>query len=528
MTRQGDILIVDDDSNSLALLSSLLTAEGHTVRPADSGKLALASVEASPPELILLDMRMPGMDGLAVCRQLKARKESRNIPVLFISGSTGADARVEALELGAVDFLTKPFNRAELLARVRTHLELSRLRSQLEEQVALRTAELRSTVEQLQREIGERWRIEQALRESERRFRIMADTAPVMIVASDADRRATFFNKVWRDFTGHTMEQDLGTGWTASVHADDLQNCLNSIAASYAKRKECLVRYRVRRADGEYRFVMCKGVPRFEPDGTFAGYIGSLVDITDLKRNQEALEEYQQRLQELTAGLLTAQENVSRELAREIHDVFSQELASVGVQIFALREESKSDGNLVGRLSDLGNRLVRLAQDLHRTSRELHPGVLDDLGLKPALADECDAFQERSGIATRFTAENVPEGLPGDVSLCLYRIVQESLRNIGKHAADSSMVRVSVSGSPQRVVLRIEDNGEGFDPAGARKKGGLGLISMEERVRLVSGSLSLRSELGKGSTVEVVVPLGPSTSKDPADHPRSVNEKADG
>ena len=513
---KGEILVVDDEPDILALLTSILTEEGYQVRPADSGSLALASVAASPPDLILLDMRMPDMDGLEACRQLKARKESHGIPVVFVSGSADSDTRVQGLELGAVDFVTKPFNRAELLARVRTHLELDRLRSHLEKQVMLRTAELCSAVEVLQSEIEHRLRTEQALRESEQRFRMMADTAPVMIVTSDSNQSATFFNKAWLDFTGRTMEQDLGTGWIAGVHPDDVESCINGLAASFAKRQECNLKYRLRRADGEYRFLLCKGVPRFEPDGAFAGYVGSLVDITDLERNQKALEEYKQRLQDLTAGLLDAQENASRSLARELHDVFSQEVASLATQSFML-QESSADSKLAEQLGELGQRSVRLAHSLHRISRELHPTILEDLGLKVALADECDAFEERSGIPTQFTAENLPAELPRSASVCLYRVAQESLRNIGKHAPNSSEVRVLLSGSPQEVILRIEDNGEGFNLEDAHKKGGLGLISMEERVRLVNGSLSIHSEAGRGSTLEAVVPIGILTDREPPD-----------
>jgi len=377
-TSKGEILVVDDEPDTLALLSSLLTEEGYRVRPSDSGSLALASVENSPPDLILLDMRMPVMDGLEVCRQLKARKESREIPVVFVSGSADAEARVDGLEIGAVDFVIKPFNRAELLARIRTHLELSRLRSQLESQVALRT--------------------------------------------------------------------------------------------------------------------------------------------TELERNQKALEEYKQRLQELTAGLLNAQENASRALARDLHDVFSQELSVLATQIFTLQEESKSNKELERRLMELGQRSLRLAHNLHRTSRELHPTILEDLGLKAALAEECDAFQERSRIRTEFTAESLPAELPKSVSVCLFRVAQESLRNIGKHAANCNAVRVTVSGS-RGVTLRIEDNGEGFNLEDAHKKGGLGLISIEERVRLVNGFLSIHSEPGKGSTLEVVVPIGVPTSSKPPNRP---------
>src|SRR5205814_7871932 len=130
-----------------------------------------------------------------VCRRLKSGKMSREIPVMFISASTDKEERVQGLALGAVDYVTKPFERAELLARVRTHLELGRLRSQLEGQVSARNRDLLQAVAQLQSEIANRKRARQALGESEERFRNMADTAPVMIVVSDQDRRATFFNK---------------------------------------------------------------------------------------------------------------------------------------------------------------------------------------------------------------------------------------------------------------------------------------------------------------------------------------------
>jgi len=153
---QGNILVADDNSVNLILLAEILTAAGYQVRPANSGELALASVAASPPELILLDMRMPFMDGFAVCRQLKARSESCNIPILFISASTEIAERVEGLKMGAVDFISKPFQPAELLARIKTHLELSRLRASLEKQAL----SLQKANALLQDEIAERKKVE--------------------------------------------------------------------------------------------------------------------------------------------------------------------------------------------------------------------------------------------------------------------------------------------------------------------------------------------------------------------------------
>jgi two-component system, cell cycle sensor histidine kinase and response regulator CckA len=135
--------------------------------------------------------------------------------------------------------------------------------------------------------LRQRKRAEVALRESEGRFRNLANTAPVMIVASDKDGHATFFNKTWLDFTGRTMEQKLGYGWIEGVHLEDREDALAKYSTSFNERGLCKIEYRLRRADGEYRYVICSGVPRFEPTGAFAGYIASCLDLTDIRSAQE-------------------------------------------------------------------------------------------------------------------------------------------------------------------------------------------------------------------------------------------------
>jgi DNA-binding response OmpR family regulator len=156
MNDKGAILVVDDTPTALRVLTDILAAEGYEVRPASSGELALAAVALKPPELILLDIRMPGMDGYEVCRRLKSREEGRDISIIFISALTEVEERVEGFRLGAVDFVTKPFQSEELLARVRTHLELRRLNSALKRQAA----ELQQANSRLQTEISERKAVE--------------------------------------------------------------------------------------------------------------------------------------------------------------------------------------------------------------------------------------------------------------------------------------------------------------------------------------------------------------------------------
>ncbi|MGZ5006701.1 MAG: HD-GYP domain-containing protein [Methylobacter sp.] len=146
MTNKGRILAVDDTPASLKLLTDLLATEGYEVRSAIRGELALHSAINNPPELILLDIRMPEMDGFEVCRRLKAQPETSDVPIIFVSSLTEMDEKVEGFELGAVDFITKPYQREELLIRVRTHLEMTRLRNRLEYLVDERTNELRTNM----------------------------------------------------------------------------------------------------------------------------------------------------------------------------------------------------------------------------------------------------------------------------------------------------------------------------------------------------------------------------------------------
>jgi DNA-binding response OmpR family regulator len=216
---KGNILVVDDTLTSLKLLVDLLTAEDYQARPANSGELALAAVEAQPPELILLDIFMPGMDGFEVLRRIKAREKSRAIPVIFLSAATETEQRVEGFKLGAVDFVSKPFQRDELLARVQTHLELFRLRTQLEQ----RAAELQSINEQLLiDELAERKRSEDALRESEQLLQSIMNILPVGIWILDAQGTIISANpagqRIWagmRPVAIDHLESTRRGGWKA-------------------------------------------------------------------------------------------------------------------------------------------------------------------------------------------------------------------------------------------------------------------------------------------------------------------------
>lgn len=234
--------------------------------------------------------------------------------------------------------------------------------------------------------------------------------------------------------------------------------------------------------------------------------IAFVSDISNRKKSERALLQYQRELQELTARLLSVQEAETKILARELHDVFSQKLAALGMHISALLKTAvDSSDTLPEKLKTLGKEVNGLAEDIHRMSRRLHPAILDDLGLEAALREECDGFSQHTGIPIHFRATAVPRQLPDEIALCLYRVAQESLRNIGKHAR-AKEVRILLSCDRNAVILSIEDVGDGFDLADVRGKGGLGLVSMEERARLVNGVFNVQSKRGIGTRVELRVP----------------------
>jgi PAS domain S-box-containing protein len=181
-------------------------------------------------------------------------------------------------------------------------------------------------------DITARVRAEEALKESERRFRSMADTAPVFIWMSDTEGRCVFVNKPWLDFSGRTMEQDLGGGWAGGFHADDRERCRADFARAIAERESFQGEYRVRRADGEYRWILNTGTPRLDAASQFAGHIGSCLDVTEAKRDREALrtahDELAIRVAERTAELLLTNEALRQS---EQHYQVLTNLAPVGI-----------------------------------------------------------------------------------------------------------------------------------------------------------------------------------------------------
>ncbi|MGL5060257.1 MAG: PAS domain S-box protein [Microcoleus sp.] len=287
-----NILLVEDSPLDAELIEAYLGDGGidYSLQCVETRQEFVAALEKNCFDIILADYMLPCFNGIAALEI--ARETCPGVPFIFVSATLGEEVAIDTLKRGATDYVLKR-----------------------------RLARLIPSIERALREVQERLELKQAQaqrQESEERFRIMADTAPVMIWMSDADQNCDYFNRVWLEFTGRTLAEEMGNGWRESIHPEDLDNFIAIATWAFDARSEYRTEYRLRRADGEYRWILGTGVPRYRPDRTFAGYIGSCIDISDRKLAEQeravALEREQAaRLQaeETAQALLKANQRIT-------------------------------------------------------------------------------------------------------------------------------------------------------------------------------------------------------------------------
>ena len=324
-------------------------------------------------------------------------------------------------------------------------------------------------------DITEFMQTQQALRESEVRFRTMADTAPVMIWISDQFKGCTYFNKQWLDFTGRELEQELGHGWTSGVHADDYEYCLQTYNRSFDQRVTFEMEYRLRRKDGEYRWVMDTGTPRFSSDGLFLGYIGSSIDITERKQAEvgfrQAHEELNQLKNKLEAENIYLQQEL--QLDQTFGDLVGQSDAIKQV-LFKASQVAPTDSTvLITGETGTGKELV--ARAIHRaSSRKDHPLIkVNCAALSPSLI-ESELFGHEKGAFTGASAR---------------RLGRFELANNGTIFLDEIG---DLSLDMQVKLLRVIQEGE-FERVGGTK-------TIKANVRIIAATnRGLKAEVKKGT-----------------------------
>jgi len=471
-----------------------------------------------------------------------------------------------------------------------------------------------------------------AVRESEERFRLVANNVPVMIWMSGPDKRCTYVNQRWLEFTGRSSEAELASDWAAGIHPEDFEGALEAYTRAFDRREPFQIEYRLHRKDGEYRWVFDHAVPRFNEDGSFAGYIGSTIDVMERKRvenerrlAEDKLQEYERTvegLEEMIAvidreyryliannrfvrirnmtkeqvvghfayevlnkrvfedvvkekvdecfqgkvvryemkytypelgerdvfvsyfpiegattvdrvacivqditerkraeealstvsqRLIEAHEEERTRIARELHDDINQRVGLVAAYLDQWKQSLLAVApELAQQIEETRDEVEHLGSDIQTLSHRLHSPKLELLGLAATAASLCREVSDRQGVRIDFDTENIPKDVPEEISLCLFRVLQEALQNATKHSG-SRHFQVLLLGRSNEVELTVHDSGIGFEPEEAIKGTGLGLTSMKERLKLVDGKLSIDSKPQHGTTIRARVPLSSKT-----------------
>ncbi|GEM_PF-311174 len=348
--REQTVLIIDDDAASLGVISDYLGNAGFTVLVARNGESGIEKARYVQPDIICLDVLMPGIDGFETCRQLKSDPATADIPVIFMTALTSTEDKVRGFEIGAVDYITKPFQHKEILSRVRVQLklraltrelrqtnkELTKHRDRLEELVEERTTEIKSANLQLHNEITERSRSEEALQESEQRYRIIMEASLQGTYQVDAKGRITFASPATAELTGYSLAELDGLSLDALYPRGEAKAISDAHVALLYSGKPIVGENALTRKDGSRIETYFSCAPVLDESGDYTGFVGSILDITERSRAEESLRKTNRAYKALSQSnqaliRATDEEELLQEVCRIVREDCGYRLVWVGL-----------------------------------------------------------------------------------------------------------------------------------------------------------------------------------------------------
>ena len=344
-----------------------------------------------------------------------------------------------------------------------------------------------------------RRRVEDELKKSEEKFAKAFRHSPLAKTIETAkDHRYVDVNEAFLQMSGWSRDEVIGrtpSDLAIWVNPEERLALVKRLASGSIIRNQeyqfCIKNGEIRAGLGSAEMIEIGGEPCV---------LGAMADITEMKRAEEALSKISQRL-------IEAHEEERRWIACELHDDISQRIALLAVQLDLLRRSlSPSALELSQKLKDINERAVQIARDIQGLSHRLHSSNLEHFGLVSAAKSFCAEFSELQGVEVDFHCEDVPEEVSKEISLCLFRVLQEALQNAVKYSGVRRF-RLSLTGLPNEIQLTVQDTGIGFDLNAPSQRRGLGLTSMKERLKLVNGVLVIDSQLQRGTTIHATVPL---------------------
>lgn len=548
--------MVDDNSISRLALVELLKESGYEVSECATGNECRRSLQRAQPDLILLDVRLPDANGIDLCRELKADPGTGKVFIGLISASEiTPDVQAAGLNLGADAYIVRPIQNYELIARVeallriqRAELALRQANEQLEQNIIARTADLERANAALQEEIEVRRTAEEAQRRLTFRLQCLhaLDQAILQSMSLHEVAEASL------DSLQELIPVDLAEVWHLDTESDELTRLArrspDQVRASAQRKMNHELRSLLERLNEVENLVLAHNVNPFTrteernpaeskwrriclfPLIAHDMLLGTIVIASNHERPFTAetirigkeitgslsialyqsqlfdeVDNSRQRMRQMSRQILDVQEEERRVLSRELHDEIGQNLTGIKAMLeTGIREtNSKSGGSLRSALTVVNELMVQVRQ----LSIDLRPQMLDELGLLKALHWQFNRVQEQAGLQVNFLHNGSSERLPPPLEIALFRIVQESLTNVIRHAANKTAeVRLWIE--PDRCRLQVQDDGPGFDPrAKLREFKTSGLTGMLERAELLGGEFLVESAPGEGTCLTVDLPI---------------------
>ena len=472
------ILIVEDEPDICQLIRQYLEKSGYEVAAtAASGEEALMQAERLQPDLALMDISLGGkLDGVETADRVFSRF---GIPVVFVTGLAD-DATIERSQAArAFGYVLKPFRQEDLKSSIdlalTKHADESRLR-----------------------------RIEQS-------FGAAIKSIGDGVIAADQRGAVTFLNPVAESLTGWRFSEAQGHPldevFPVPSSARDPAEWNPGTAARTALRRQTSLVAR----DGTLRPIECTAAPIRNETGEVIGQIVVFRDISERRQREEELNRSRDQLRLLAAHLQGVREDERTRIAREVHDQLGQMLTGLRMDVAWIEKqvETLDDKNarapLGSKLTSMFTLLDEMVKSVRRIAGELRPGVLDDLGLVPALEWQAREWQERTGIECAVSSEPGVVQIAREPGTALFRIFQETLTNIARHAG-ASKVAARLRAEAGSIILEVHDDGRGVTAEEVRNSKSLGLLGMRERAMMLGGEFRIVGEPARGTTVTVRIP----------------------
>ena len=476
-SRRGHVVIAEDHEETRTYLCHVLEGAGFSVDALADGGAALSTCQLRAPDVLVSDVRMPGLNGFELIERLRSDERTSVIPVLLLSAHGGEESRIEGIAAGADDYLVKPLSSRELIARVDGAIRLGRLRHE--------------TARRAQADLD-----------------ALFSLAPDGLVVVGPKGQILTANEQAHKLFGYTVEELRRLRVEAlmpSCHRTRHVGLREGYQrAPVVRLMNPMQELRCVRSDGtEFVAEIALGPLQFKNQPCT---IAIVRDITERKRLELERAEAEQRFRLLSSRLMDVQEAERRQLSAELHDRTSPQLAAIQINLTMLTHllSAHASEDIKAVLDDTVHLVDDTTVGIRDISVNLRPTVLDDAGLLPALTAYARQFTQRTGIAVHLHTDGATAPLSPAAQSSLFRIVQEALTNCVKHAKATHVTIELSTGGAQQASLVVADDGVGFDVESHDSRG-LGLLTMRERAEFMGGRFALTSTPGHGTRITVVV-----------------------